>query len=242
MRSRPNNPKMRLDKFISAQLNISRSEARTAIARGRAAVNGNVIRDAGFQIGEESDRITLDGNAIGFKRFVYIVMNKPAGVLSASTDKNRRTVIDLVPQEFCRRGLFPVGRLDKNTTGLLIITDDGDFAHGVLSPGREIYKTYRAELDGPVTPEMIEKFSAGVVLADGTRCKKAFLSSLGENKAEIRICEGKFHQIKRMFGTVGLGVNALERTAMGGFSLPPELPPGGCIEAEREALEAIFKG
>lgn len=233
---------MRLDKFISAQLNLSRRDARTAASRGRIAVNGAVVRDAGFQINEESDRITLDGNAIGYKRFVYIVLNKPCGVVSASSDKTAKTVLDFIPPEMRRKGLFPVGRLDKNTTGLLIITDDGDFAHGVLSPGREIYKTYRAELDGPVTPEMIEKFAAGVTLADGTRCKKAFLSSFSENKAEIRICEGKFHQIKRMFGTVGLGVNALERTAMGGFRLPPELPPGECIEVKREALEGIFKG
>lgn len=233
---------MRLDKFISAQLNLSRRDARTAASRGRIAVNGVVIRDAGFQINEESDRITLDGNAIGFKRFVYIVLNKPCGVVSASSDKTAKTVLDLIPPEMRRKGLFPVGRLDKNTTGLLIITDDGDFAHGVLSPGREIYKTYLAELDGPVTPEMIEKFAMGVTLADGTRCKKAFLSPFGENKAEIRICEGKFHQIKRMFGTVGLGVNALERTAMGGFRLPPKLPPGECIEVKREALEGIFKG
>lgn len=233
---------MRLDKFISAQLNLSRSEARTAASRGRIAVNGAVVRDAGFQINEESDRITLDGTAVGYKRFVYIVLNKPCGVVSASSDKAAKTVLDLIPPHLRRKGLFPVGRLDKNTTGLLIITDDGDFAHRVLAPGREIYKTYRAELDGPVTAEMTEKFLNGVTLADGTLCKKAHLRALDGNCAEIRICEGKFHQIKRMLGTVGLGVNALERTAMGGFSLPENLPRGECVEVDFSALQCIFNG
>lgn len=231
---------MRLDKFVSAQLNLSRSEARTAASHGRIAVNGAVIRDAGFQIDEEGDCITLDGTAIGYKRFVYLVLNKPCGVVSASSDRSSETVLDLIPPHLRRKGLFPVGRLDKNTTGLLIITDDGDFAHRVLAPGREIYKTYRAELDGPVTDEMTEKFLSGVTLADGTPCKKAYLRTLGANCAEIRICEGKFHQIKRMLGTVGLGVNALERTAVGGFSLPAELPRGECIEVDFSALQCIF--
>ena len=231
---------MRLDKFISSQLNISRKDARAAILRGRAAVDGTTVRAADFKIDENADSVTFDGQALSYKKHIYIIMNKPRGVLSASDDKRQPTVIDIIPEKLRRNGLFPVGRLDKDTTGLLIITDDGDFAHRVLSPKKEIFKTYIAVLDGEITPDMPEKFLNGIVLADGTKCRKAFLRRLDKNTAEIKICEGKFHQIKRMFGTVGLGVNALERTAVGNFQLPEDLPQGACSETDSEALESIF--
>lgn len=231
---------MRLDKFISSQLNISRKDARAAILRGRAAVDGTTVRAADFKIDENADSVTFDGQALSYKKHIYIIMNKPRGVLSASDDKRQPTVIDIIPEKLRRNGLFPVGRLDKDTTGLLIITDDGDFAHRVLSPKKEIFKTYIAVLDGEITPDMPEKFLNGIVLADGTKCRRAFLRRLDKNTAEIKICEGKFHQIKRMFGTVGLGVNALERTAVGNFHLPEDLPQGACIETDSEALESIF--
>ena len=231
---------MRLDKFISSQLNISRKDARAAILRGRAAVDGTTVRAAYFKIDENADSVTFDGQALSYKKHIYIIMNKPRGVLSASDDKRQPTVIDIIPEKLRRNGLFPVGRLDKDTTGLLIITDDGDFAHRVLSPKKEIFKTYIAVLDGEITPDMPEKFLNGIVLADGTKCRRAFLRRVDKNTAEIKICEGKFHQIKRMFGTVGLGVNALERTAVGNFYLPEDLPQGACSETDSEALESIF--
>ncbi len=231
---------MRLDKFISSQLNISRKDTRAAILRGRAAVDGATVRAADFKIDENADSVTFDGQALSYKKHIYIIMNKPRGVLSASDDKRQPTVIDIIPEKLRRNGLFPVGRLDKDTTGLLIITDDGDFAHRVLSPKKKIFKTYIAVLDGEITPDMPEKFLNGIVLADGTKCRKAFLKHVDKNTAEIKICEGKFHQIKRMFGTVGLGVNALERTAVGNFHLPEDLPQGACIETDSEALESIF--
>ena len=231
---------MRLDKFISSQLNISRKDARAAILRGRAAVDGTTVRAADFKIDENADSVTFDGQALSYKKHIYIIMNKPRGVLSASDDKRQPTVIDIIPEKLRQNGLFPVGRLDKDTTGLLIITDDGDFAHRVLSPKKEIFKTYIAVLDGEITPDMPEKFLNGIVLADGTKCRRAFLRRVDKNTAEIKICEGKFHQIKRMFGTVGLGVNALERTAVGNFYLPEDLPQGACSETDSEALESIF--
>ncbi|MFQ8953159.1 MAG: pseudouridine synthase [Oscillospiraceae bacterium] len=231
---------MRLDKFISSQLNISRKDARAAILRGRAAVDGTTVRAADFKIDENADSVTFDGQALSYKKHIYIIMNKPRGVLSASDDKRQPTVIDIIPEKLRRNGLFPVGRLDKDTTGLLIITDDGDFAHRVLSPKKEIFKTYIAVLDGEITSDMPEKFLNGIVLADGTKCRRAFLRRVDKNTAEIKICEGKFHQIKRMFGTVGLGVNALERTAVGNFYLPEDLPQGACSETDSEALESIF--
>ncbi len=168
-------------------------------------------------------------------------MNKPKGVLSASTDKKKQTVVDLVPESLKRNNLFPVGRLDKDTTGLLIITDDGEFAHNAISPKKEVFKTYEATLDGKVTEEMVESFSKGVVLADGTVCKKAYLKPLGNNRAEIKISEGKYHQIKRMFGTVGLGVNELCRTGFGTLSLPCDLTEGECKELSSREIQEIFE-
>ena len=167
-------------------------------------------------------------------------MNKPEGILSASNDKNRKTVVDLVPDSLKRAGLFPVGRLDKDTTGLLIITDDGEFAHNVIAPKKNVVKTYRVTLDGEVTEDMVELFKKGITLADGTVCRSAELIPLGNNSAEIKISEGKYHQIKRMFGVVDLGVEALERIAMGNLKLPQNLPRGECRELKKSEILSIF--
>ena len=213
-------PNIRLDKLIASQLNISRKEARLAIRKGRVSVNGEVVKNPEFSADPEKDTLLFDGQAVCYKKYIYIVMNKPAGVLSASSDKSRETVVDLVPENLRRKGLFPVGRLDKDTTGLLIITDDGDFAHRVLSPQKNIFKTYIAELDGDITEETLDVFSREITLADGTVCRRAYLKKLDTRTAEIKICEGRYHQIKRMLGVAGLGVNSLERRAIGGYALP----------------------
>lgn len=230
----------RLDRFISNQLSVSRKTVKDGIRKGNALVSGRTVTSPDYSVDTERDSVVYCGQAVVYKHYVYIVMNKPAGVLSASEDKKRRTVIDLIPSELKRKGLFPVGRLDKDTTGLLIITDDGDFAHSVLSPKKEIYKTYVAVLDGEITEDTVRQFSEGIVLADGTVCRKAFLKPLGERKAEIKICEGKFHQIKRMFGVVGLGVVSLERTAMGEYRLPEDLSAGECKEIQKSQLIPLF--
>lgn len=229
----------RFDKIIANQFNISRKDARIGIRRGKGTVDGQVVRDPSLLV-DTASKIVFDGQALEYKKFVYILMNKPKGVLSASEDKSRKTVVDLVPKEFKRNGLFPVGRLDKDTTGLLIITDDGDFAHRAIAPNKNVYKTYEATLDGAVTNEMIEAFSKGVILADGTVCKKARLASIAPNKAQIMISEGKYHQIKRMFGTVGLGVNELKRTAIGGLRLPSDLGEGECFLLTEQEINSIF--
>lgn len=230
----------RLDKIISSQFNLSRKDARRDVKIGRVTVDGRVIKDFGYQADPENQTIEYMGQALSYKSHVYLVMNKPKGVISASNDKNRETVVDLVPEELKRHGLFPVGRLDRDTTGLLLITDDGDFAHSLMSPKKEITKTYLAELDGNVTEEMCKMFSDGIVLADGTRCRKAELKVAGECKAEIKISEGKYHQIKRMFGVVGLGVNELKRIAIGNFFLPQNLPEGGCLELTEVQIDELF--
>lgn len=224
----------RLDKIISSQYGVSRSITKAIIHRGKVKVDGVVVRDPSMQIDIDSVTIEYRGQALSYKEHIYIIMNKPKGVLSASDDKSRETVVDLVPKELKRQGLFPVGRLDRDTTGLLIITDDGDFAHNVISPKKNITKTYLVTLDGDITEEMVKLFEDGVVLADGTRCKSAILRRTAENVAEIKITEGKYHQIKRMFGVVGLGVNELKRIALGNLKLPENL---GCGES-RELSEA----
>lgn len=231
--------KERFDKIIANQCNISRKDARIGIRRGKGFVDGQVLKDPAAAVEVESS-IVYDGQPLNYKKFIYIMMNKPKGVLSASNDKNRKTVVDLVPEQWRRNGLFPVGRLDKDTTGLLIITDDGDFAHKAIAPNKNVFKTYEVLLDGEVTSEMAEKFAKGIVLADGTLCKSAVLTRLGENCAEVKISEGKYHQIKRMFGTVGLGVNQLKRTAMGKLVLPKNLAEGECILISDQEICDIF--
>lgn len=233
-------PNTRLDKLVASQLNISRKDARLGIRRGRAAVNGETVKNPECLINPEKDEILYDGQAVSYKEFIYIVMNKPAGVLSASNDKNRETVVDLVPENLRRKGLFPVGRLDKDTTGLLIITDDGDFAHRVLSPQKNIFKTYIAEVDGDITDETLDIFSREITLADGMVCRRAYLKRLDSRTAEIKICEGRYHQIKRMLGVAGLGVNALERRAIGEYCLPDFLKRGECAEVLKSELVPIF--
>lgn len=229
--------KQRLDKLISNQLILSRSVVRAGIRRGYAAVNDIVVRDPAILVDAQKDIVIYNGQAIGYKEYVYILMNKPSGILSASTDKSQKTVVDLVPEELKRQGLFPVGRLDKDTTGLLLITDDGVFAHNCISPKKAISKSYIVELDGDVTKEMIEIFRSGVTLADGTACRPATLERLAQNMARIIITEGKYHQIKRMFGVVGLGVNSLHRESIGNLFLPDDLNAGECVELTKQQLE-----
>ena len=233
--------KQRLDKFISNQLLLSRSIVRTGILRGKATVNGNVVRNAGEIIDAGSDQITYESKPVAYKEYIYILIKKPKGILSASADKSRKTVVDLVPQKLKRPGLFPVGRLDKDTTGLLLITDDGIFAHNCISPKKAISKSYIVTLDGNITDDMIKVFKTGVVLADGTLCKPAILERVSENVVRIIITEGKYHQIKRMLGTVGIGVYELHREAIGGLLLPDGLKAGECVEMTKEQLEnSIF--
>lgn len=230
----------RLDKFISGQLNMTRKTAKNDIRHGYVTVNSKTFTDPSAVIDIQSANITYKGEKINYKKYVYILLNKPSGILSASNDKTRRTVVDLVPKELKRQGLFPVGRLDKDTTGLLIITDDGTFAHDCISPKKNIPKCYIARLDGKVTKQMCEIFASGVILADGTVCKPAVLEPLGENSAKITITEGKYHQIKRMFGTVGLGVNTLHRQSVGNLVLPETLNFGECVEMTEKQLKSVL--
>lgn len=204
-------------------------------------VNSKCISDPGFKADPETDDITVDGKKFGYSEHVYIMLNKPKGVVSASRSPGEKTVVDLVPPELKRNGLFPAGRLDKDTTGFVLITDDGDFAHEILSPKKHVIKTYIAELDRAIEPENLEKFRSGVTLEDGYECLPAeikILSDDGKN-VEIKLREGKYHQIKRMAAACGSHVNELHRCAMGELFLDEKLVQGECRLLTADELAMI---
>ena len=230
----------RLDKIISTGGGVSRSDARKLILKGKVSVNGKTVRDIAFKVDPKADEISLFGEPITYKKHLYLIMNKPKCVLTATEDKNKQTVIDLIPDELRRRDLFPVGRLDKDTTGLLIITNDGDFAHQLLSPNKKVPKKYLVTLDGEVGEELIAKFKEGLTLADGTKLSSATLQILSDlHTALVTITEGKYHQIKRMFGLFDLGVNELKRVSFAGLTLPEDLLEGEVRELTVNELECI---
>ena len=231
---------IRIDKYLSVALGISRSEAKILLKNGKISADGKIISEPETKVDEEA-KVTCQNEVLSYKKYIYILMNKPEGILSASTDKRVKTVIDILPEDLKRTGLFPVGRLDKNTTGLLIITDDGDFGHRVTSPKSLIEKRYLVTLDGIVKEEYISLFENGIVLADGEKCMPAKLEIRSGNTAIVTIREGKYHQIKRMFGTVGLGVNALKRLSIGKLCLPKGLKEGCVCELNSEQIQKIFQ-
>lgn len=219
-------PMLRLDKLLCSQGGGTRSEVRALLRAGRVRVNGAPARDPAQKIDPETNEVTLDGRTLRYSAHVYIVMNKPTGVVSASRDPKARTVLDLLPPDLRRPGLFPAGRLDKDTEGLLLITDDGAFAHDILAPRRHVEKEYLAALDAPVGEEEARRFAAGLTLEDGLCCLPAQMRPLPENRAAVVLREGKYHQVRRMFAACGRQVLRLRRVRMGGFALPADLPPG----------------
>lgn len=232
---------MRLDKAIASQGKYSRSEIKKKIRGQDVTVNGAVVKDPGLQVEPGQDEILIDGVPLTYKEHIYIMLNKPLGVVSATEDRSARTVLEFVPEELYRDGLFPAGRLDADTTGFILLTDDGDFAHRILSPKNHIRKTYVAELAQAPTTEELQPLLDGIELRDGTRCLPAEVRILGEKTVEIRIVEGKYHQIKRMFAAAGNRVMALRRTAMGDLPLDPALVPGQCREITEDELKKIYR-
>ncbi|MBQ4260649.1 MAG: rRNA pseudouridine synthase [Ruminococcus sp.] len=235
----------RLDKFLSARGTLSRKEAQKSIKSGEVTVNGEVCRTADFKVDPETDAVSLRGQAVCADEHVYIMLNKPPGVVSATEDKRERTVIDILPPELRRKGLFPAGRLDKDTEGLLIITDDGDFAHRMLSPGKHVEKRYIAQIDGEITDEMITAFENGIIFADGTECMPAKLEIIpnsGGMSGLVTICEGKYHQVKKMFSAVGHKVVHLQRISIGNLYLDSNLPIGYAKKLTKLDIDAIFVG
>ena len=233
----------RLDKLLCSQGTLTRSEAGRVIRSGRVTVDGVVCRQPAQKLDPAAHTVAVDGRALGYAEFVYWMLNKPAGILCVSRDPKAPTVVDLLPTEQQRRGLFPAGRLDKDTHGLVLITDDGDFAHRILSPRYHIPKTYHAVLDKPLTEAAADAFRAGPTLEDGTQCLPAQVRVLqpGERPlVEVVIYEGKFHQIKRMFAAVGCHVEWLKRIKMGGLSLDETLEEGACRPLTPEEKSSIL--
>lgn len=234
---------MRIDRFFSEQEILSRSELKKEIKKGTVTVNGFALKDSALKIDTDSDEICYNGKLIEYQKHIYIMLNKPKGVVSSTDDKINKTVIDLVPPHLRRRGLFPAGRLDKDTVGFVLITNDGGFAHEMLSPKKHVEKTYVAVIDGSLTEKDIETLEKGAVLADGYVCKEAKLCILSDScmpEVEIVLSEGKYHQIKRMFGVVGRGVIELKRTKIGGLELDKELAEGECREILHNELTRIL--
>ena len=233
---------MRLDKFLASQNFGTRKEVQKLIKSGQVTIDGEPAKKPDKKVNPEENKVAVKGKEITYTEHIYIVMNKPKGYISASEDKKEKTVIDLVPEEWKRKNLFPAGRLDKDTTGLMIITDDGDFAHRMLSPKKHVDKRYLAELDGEVTESMVEAFKNGIEFYDGTLCLSATLipDKKTKNIAQVIIREGKYHQVKKMFLTQGLTVKNLKRLQIGSFVLPKELAEGNCRPMSEAEIEAVF--
>ena len=230
----------RLDKVISNQTEYSRKDAKYLALKRKITVNGEVIFRSDIKVDLNKDVIAIDGKNINVKEHVYLILNKPQGYISATEDKTQKTVLDLVPDEYRCRDVFPVGRLDKDTTGLMILSDDGEFAHNILAPKKHVEKEYEVTIDIKVTEEMKKGFLNGVDLNDGV-CKTAILEITGEYTSNVTLTEGRYHQIKRMFGCFGAKVTLLHRIRMGKLTLPKDLEEGMCRELTKEEFELLIK-
>ena len=220
----------------------SRREAGILARRGAVTVNGAAERYADAKVDPERDVVAVEGRELILRTHLYIMMNKPAGVLSAARDSRAKTVVDLLPPELQRRGLFPAGRLDKDTEGLLILTDDGDFAHRMLAPKSHVWKLYEAGLAAPVTQEDVLAFAGGLKIGE-LECLPAELIPLKTEEnpgVMVKIREGKYHQVKRMLAFVGKNVRTLKRIRVGNLSLDPNLRPGEARLMFEEELSAVF--
>lgn len=233
---------LRLDKILADTGRWSRSEARMLIRAGRVTVAGVPLRRPEEKSDPERDAVCVDGAPLRWRRRVCLMLDKPEGVLSATEDRTQQTVLDLLPPEYRRMGLFPVGRLDRDTTGLLLLTDDGDLAHEILSPKKHVPKRYHAEVAAPLSAADAAAFAEGLTLGDGTRCLPAGL----ELAEDARVCfvtvfEGKYHQVKRMLASRGCPVTALRRLRIGALELDASLGPGGWRELDETELMRVFQ-
>lgn len=221
---------LRLDKLLAAAGYGSRKDIKKMVRAGVVTVNGQPVKDSAAHVHPDTDEIRADGKKVIYREFIYLLLNKPAGYISATEDFRDPTVIDLIPEEFLHYEPFPVGRLDKDTEGLLLLTNDGQLAHNLLAPKKHVPKIYFARINGSVTEEHIKAFAQGVVLEDGYKTKPAELRILvqGESESEIELTihEGKFHQVKRMFQAHSLEVIYLKRLSMGPLLLDPALQLG----------------
>ena len=228
---------MRLDKFISDGAAMTRSQSRKAIKSGRVTRSGEVLKDIALSVSED-EIILLDGLEVTYKKYVYIMLHKPAGVISATEDKRQKTVLDLLDPSYSRYDLFPVGRLDIDTEGFLLLTNDGDLAHNMLSPNKDVGKTYFVRLEKDITDKEIALLENGVDIGVCiTKPSKA--QRISENEINLTITEGKFHQIKKLANAVGNNVAYLKRLAYGDFHLDESLPKGNYRELSAQEVEKL---
>lgn len=230
---------MRLDKFFSAAAVLSRKECARAVRAGRVTVGGAVAKKPDQPCDPEKDEICLDGVRIGYRKNHYILLYKPDGVISATEDGKDETVLSLLPPEYTAWGLFPCGRLDKHTTGLMLLTDDGELAHRLLSPRRHVEKSYRYRVKFPLTAEECTRFEAGLVLEDGYETKPAKIRQDDAYSGTITLTEGKYHQIKRMMLALHNQITELKRVTFGPLTLPAEFSPGEWREVNETELAAL---
>ena len=232
---------MRLDKYLCETGFGTRSQVKDLLKKGQVMVNGEVVKKPELKINETTDQILCQGKKASYQKNIYLMLHKPTGVVSATEDNREKTVLDLVRPEDRKNGLFPVGRLDKDTEGLLLLTDDGELAHRLLSPKKHVDKTYYAKIDGQVTEEHVKQFREGLDIGDEKKTLPAVLTILLSgpvSEIEVTIHEGRFHQIKRMFEAVGCKVTYLKRLSMGSLVLDETLPP----EEYRPLTEAELEG
>lgn len=230
----------RLDKWLCAQTALSRRDAASSIRRGRVTVNGQAVRDPAVKVDAAADTVALDGKPVCYRKHLYIMMNKPVGVICATHDDHDKTVIDLLDEDCRARELFPAGRLDKDTTGMVLITDDGDFAHRMLAPKKHVPKQYLVTLDAPADEAVVNALGSGMTLANGDKCQPAECEPLDGNRARVTLHEGKYHQVKRMFAAAGRHVEALHRLSMGGLPLDPALGFGEWKMLDEETAMGVF--
>ena len=229
----------RLDKFLCDSGAGTRSQVKVMLKAGRVTVDGKVEKDNSKKIDPDQQVVTLDGNVLGGKRRMVVMLNKPSGFVTATEDPVERTVMELLPESMKHLDLKPVGRLDKATEGLLLFTNDGDLLHRLISPKKEVPKVYYAKHEGTATQEDVDAFAQGITLRDGTECLPAKLQPLGEGESLVTVCEGKYHQVRRMMASRNMTVLYLERREEGCLQLG-DLPRGNVrelTEAEVAALE-----
>ncbi len=228
----------RIDRIISEQTNFTRKEIRKLISQGSVYVNNEQVKKPEIKYDETNISLKIQGKEIDVREHIYLLLNKPKGYVSTTEEGSQKNVIDLVPEKFKTRTLFPAGRLDKDTTGLMLITDDGEFAHNILAPKRHVKKIYEVTIDTPVTEVMAQDFKDGIKLKD-CECKSAILEITGKYTAKVTLLEGRYHQIKRMFGCYAAKVIELNRICMGNLYLPDDILLGEIREATNEELKKI---
>ena len=228
---------VRLDKYLSDAGAASRRELKALLKTGTVRVNGAVVTDGGLKIDPDRDAVTLGGQPVEGRRRIVLLLHKPAGYVTSTEDPRDRTVMELIPEQYRRQQVVPVGRLDKETEGLLLLTNDGDLAHRLISPKYRVEKVYYARHEGEAGPEDVAAFRAGLTLRDGTLCRSAVLEPLGPGESRITVTEGKYHQVRRMMASRGLTVTYLRREREGGLELGV-LPPGAVRELREEEYPA----